>query len=844
MERNVRLRDLREIRPASLNKENNAELDSATNAFVPEVVDGTLAHDGPSTTHYTSDANITSVGAVKPQYTPSLLVDASTDLHVQSIISFLAKPVIAQQGSFSVTDTASTFAAVPAHVPFQNDIHADKIRGFLGLRFDLVIRLVVNASRFQAGRYMIVWNPYGGTDYTLKFAAMKTARIFRLTQRTTMPHAEIDISCDTELEFVIPYSNSLNFCPSALFTNAAFTYGSIGEAQIFPYSALNAVTGATTCSYTMYYSMRNVSLYGAAVPQSSGFSVSRRNKSYQNREQLSSGMGPISSTLATVSESLNILSRVPLVSSYARTTAWFADRMAKTAEVFGFSKPTNLEHPQRVTKNVFHYISSVDGPDQSMPLALSYKNEVAVLAADSPTDLDEMDLNFIASIPAYVQTQTWTTAQTAGTQLASIPVTPLFGSFAQVINGATVITDAPCSFVSRYFKYWRGSVVFKFKIVRTEFHSGRLVFSFNPVFSDISANVTPSYTDTNYVHREVVDIREHTEVCLTIPYISPAPFTECIPKNGNGAIGNLTVHVVDALVCPATVATSISIMVEIAAGPDMQWSFPVPNTISPYMNAVPQSGTFRQGNTYDSVCNILVKTIGSMTVKDDNDLSALLCVGEKVSSFRTMVKKPWALTQAGAQTPGIMAAVVPFMTSVVSRAAVTNQIPGTNPDLYSVLSTMYVYSRGSVRIKILDSNAIPTIGASMTVMQNFAPPTPPTQVATTGAVTYTGATAVNIISGMMPLQTNLIEQGVEFQVPPYYKLPMRVNVDTYTNGVLPYSGQDGTNVYQHVPEVYVYRFMTDFTTTQNPRFWRSMGDDGNFSYFLSCPPYIFTQTAF
>jgi hypothetical protein len=838
----VRLRDFREIRPASLNKENNAEIDSAVNAFVPEVVDGTLAHAAPSTTHYTSDANITSVGAVKPQYTPSLLVDASSDLHVQSIISFLAKPVIAQQGTFSVTDTASTFAAVPAHVPFRSDIHADKIRGFLGLRFDLCIRLVVNASRFQAGRYMVLWNPYGGADQTLKFNAMKTARIFRLTQRTTMPHAEIDISCDTELEFVIPYSNSLNFCPSNLFTNAAFNYGSVGEAQIFPYSALNAVTGSTTCNYTMYFSMKNVQLYGAAVPQSSGFSVSTRSKSYQNREQVSAGMGPISSGLATVSKSLNILSSIPLVSSYARTTAWFADRMAKTAEIFGFSKPVNLEHPQRVTKNVFHYLANVDGPDQSQPLALSYKNEVAIMSGDSPTDLDEMNFNFIASIPAYVQTFTWTTAQTSSTLLSSIPVTPLFGSFAQTINGATVITDPPCSFVSRYFKYWRGSVVLKFKIVRTEFHSGRLVFSFNPVFSDTSANVTPSYVDTNYVHREVVDIREHTEVCLTIPYISPAPFTECIPKNGNGAIGNLTVHIVDALVCPATVPTTINILVEIAAGPDMQWAFPVQNKLNPFMNVVPQSGTFRQGNTYDSVCNILVKTIGSMTVKDDMDISALLCTGEKVDSFRTLAKKPYCLTTIGVQTPALFAQFVPYAAPIGTQAALTNQFSNNNSDLYTVLCSMYVYSRGGVRIKAYDPSLITATQASYVIMQNFAPPTPPSAFYNTGATTYTGALPPALLSGVSPMSINLLEQGVEIQVPPYYKLPMRVNSECLCNPIFPYSGQDGTSSYQHVPEVYVYRFMADFTTTQLPRVWRSMADDGNFSYFLSCPPYIFPQS--
>jgi len=325
-----------------------------------------------------------------------------------------------------------------------------------------------------------------------------------------MPHAEIDVSCDTEVEFTIPYSSTLNFCPTKIFSTGGPDYGSLGQIQIFPYSKLAAVAGSTTANYTMYFSMKNIKLFGATVPQSRNFGAKRKGKSNQAIEQNSNGMGPISSALATTSQSLAILGDIPLISSYAKTTAWFTDRMSKAASVFGLSKPVNLEHPMRMTPNFFNYIASTDGPDQSQPLALSYKNEVDINAVASTTDFDEMDFKFITSIPAYLQTNEWSTSTAVGTQILSLSVVPQLAPAPTTINSTTVITDTPLSFVSRHFKYWRGSMVFRFKFVRTEFHSGRLAFSFTPSFTDAAAAVTPTYVRLS-MYIEILLIFENTQ---------------------------------------------------------------------------------------------------------------------------------------------------------------------------------------------------------------------------------------------------------------------------------------------------------------------------------------------
>nr|UNY42187.1 MAG: polyprotein [Picornavirales sp.] len=683
---------------------------------------------------------------------------------------------------------------------------------------------------------MVLWNPYGGCNPTQKFSVIKNSRIFRLTQRTTMPHAEIDVSCDTELIFRIPYSSAFSYVPIHLFTSAAFQAGALGEVQIFPYASLNAVAGALSCDYTMYFSMENVELFSAAIPQSGRFSASRRGKNVQRVEQESANMGPLSSALATVSKSAGLLQEIPLISTYASTTAWFADRLAKTASIFGFSKPVNLEHPQRVTRNMLHYMASTDGPDQSQPLALSYKNEIGLMPGAGPTDLDEMSFNYIASIPAWIQTLGWNAAQPGGTLIASLPVTPVYGSHGYNTNGITVLTDAPCSWVSRFFKYWRGSIVYKFKIVRTEFHSGRLAFAFNPVFQDSNGVVTPAYNDTNYIQREIVDIREHTEVTFTVPYISPTPYTLCLPSHPDGGIGSLSIFVVDTLLAPSTVPSAISILVEIAAGPDMEWAVPVLNDLNTVVNLVPQSANFRWGD--DSACNILNKTIGTARVTEDQDASALYCIGEKITSFRALLKKPNILTYSGVTpSPDKYFSVVPYFVQMTNLTGVTVTRSEVNADTYAMLAPCFLYSSGGVRVKLLDHGEPVTGAHSIATLYTGRQLIGLNSMLTTSAATFNGATYPSVATGSMPTQVSFSESPQEIQVPTYFNMPLRVNTDCMSNPDYPYRGENGTTTRNFAPDVYIVKNHPDASITFLNRAYRSMSDDGNMSFFLCCMPY-------
>lgn len=77
----------------------------------------------------------------------------------------------------------------------------------------------------------------------------------------------------------------------------------------------------------------------------------------------------------------------------------------------------------------------------------------------------------------------------------------------------------------RLFSYWRGSIVFTFKIVKTNYHSGRLLFCAIPNDSSTSVDVTIS--TSAYLNREIMDIREGAVYKVVVPYASLRPWLRC-----------------------------------------------------------------------------------------------------------------------------------------------------------------------------------------------------------------------------------------------------------------------------------------------------------------------------
>jgi len=655
-----------------------------------------LDNSGPvinATTTFVSDASTVSAH-VSHASGPTLgLAKKSQIPNVEDIKRFLAKPVVIRTGVFQSTDTVSTFAPIAAMENFLlQAMPGAKIAGFLGIRATIVLRIVVNANRFQQGRYQLAWIPLGGQSFGNRTTAFINAHANQRKQRSQLHRVEIDLNCDTEGELVIPYSSALNWYPTRHTTVPLNSAGELGVIGLYPYVALTAASGSLTAGFKIYMHLEDVELFGAAVPQM-GRKLSRVVKRNASEiEAKNAGIGPVESAMNMGSQISNALSVVPILTPFAKPASWVFDALGGVAAAFGWSKPANLSQAHRVVMQNAPYIGSVNNDDYALPLSLDVKNYVEPIPMGI-SDVDEMDFLALCSIPTWISTVSWTTSQVSGTLLSAFSATPKAG---ELIDG-TVIHHTPLSYIASHFYFWRGSLFYKIKVVKTEFHSGRIVICFNPVSSVSGSTPAETYANSVYVQRTIYDIRECNEIIYEVPYTSILPYLNTgILTSKASSCGNINIYVEDLLVAPTAVSSSVSLIVEMYAGPDIEFAYPTNVSWTPNYDTVPQMGDMLQRND----CRL---DDGQTTLPHPHDYidAASKCIGEKIRSFRSLLKSYNTVNSRTLETAAGFWYVDPFTVPLRINSA-TPVEPDYLCDLYGSLHGLYLYSRGGVRMAFQD----------------------------------------------------------------------------------------------------------------------------------------------
>jgi hypothetical protein len=587
---------------------------------------------------------------------------------------------------------------------------ADKLRGYLGIRATIIYTIVVNGNRFQQGRYMFAWVPSGGVKIgTTRFTQWFNGHIATLKQRTQLHRVEIDLNCDTEAELVVPFSSAINWYPLAKTDTVGM--GETGHFCIFPYSPLAASGGSTTAYFKVYAHLDDVELFGAAVPQM-GKRASARivKKTASEMEAKNANIGPVESTMSTLTNVANALTVVPLLAPFATPASWVFEALTGVAASFGWSKPPHLAPAHRIVRQHAPYMGSVDNDDYSLPLSLEVKNAVEAIPGLGFTDNDELDFLSFVTMPCFIQSTTWSTGLSNGTLLMAQSIDP--SSLSTVISGVTHHT--PLSFVASYFDNWRGGMVFKLKLVKTEFHSGRISINFSPSNSvgDIPAT---TYADTPYLERKIYDIRECNEIIVSVPYTNVLPYldTRISGSLKTSSTGLFQIWVEDQLVAPANVTSSITILMEAYGADDMEFAHPSVISQIPVYGIVPQMGERALRND----CRLDNSEL-SLSHPQDHIEAASKCMGERIRSFRSLLKAYSALPNTTGNQDGVAESLYlyPFHVPGYVYDATNPVLPICVSDLYGTLHGVFNYARGGVRwaLQVRDTTTEPTVPSNAT----------------------------------------------------------------------------------------------------------------------------------
>lgn len=766
------------------------------------------------------------------------LVDSSTTGNLdQGIASFMAKPIAIATGSITPANLANSlvFRFDIASQLQTNTIWQNKISGFMNCRGTAKVRLQINANPFQAGRLILCYIPqYGHSPKT--FATHQTS----LMTKTQLPHVEMSLQ-DTECELIIPY-----IAPT---THYNFLTGYYDWGTVFCYVYSPVATGSggnNQVTYTAWLSFDDFELATPIFPQSGGFRVSNKKniiKKYRVNaiksnidSEVNEGKGPISSVLSNVSSIASTLYAIPALSPIAGPTAWLSNVLSGVASSFGWSKPI-LDTPVcRMFSNSHAYLANTNEADVANNLGLIADNKVSVMPDVALSGVDEMSLAFIKKQKAYYKTVTWTSTTLPG-PLTRDEINPrLFSTILpSAPMGATSDINpedlTPVAFLAKLYRYWRGSLEITIKIVKTQYHTGRLLVAFSPALF----NTSIANSATNYIHREVIDLRDGNEFCISVPYCNNTMYMDR-DRTLNSLVMMMYVNVLNELVAPETAAQSVELLFEVRGGDDLEFQVPVPFNMAPVQYVAPQSGGDDQAEP------ILCNPIGGATIHDASRMGSQLCIGEHATSLLQLAKRYMRLSSFFVFAGQNQMRIYPYnwgahFTTGVPLGGTSG--PLTN-DYLGLFAGCYAHSRGGVRYRLVTdpvSEADVAAGSFITHLVPFNESTDPYfSLSTASTIDQLGLPSNEIANedvvtnGVTSFDSAYVA-GTAASVPMYSSTFTRINklVFQSTAGTsLPFKSPDSN------------KFMLKFTSTApaiaaQTSLFRCAADDFQFSFWIGVP---------
>lgn len=745
-----------------------------------------------------------------------------------SISSFLHRPQLMSTLAWSNTHLENTvlYSIDVNTALLSNSWWKNKIQGFGLWRATACLKVVLNASPFMAGKLITTFLPSNAVEHAKTYNC-------HLCLKTQQPNVIIDASQSSsvlEIPFVSPY-HYFDMNNTAIGTFGTFYLSVLSPLAVDP-------AGMTSADVAIYLYFQDVEVCQPIMPQSDKpRRISRRTMGVDDSEKerlAMEGDRSISSALMATSNAAASLSSIPVISSYMGPVSWALRAASTSAASFGWAKPSTNTSTTVVAKQSNRFMGVSDGEDVSLPLGLANDNSVRILDNVSIRSEDEMSFSFLKQVYAFLRAIPWVVGAKP-TTFVSIPISPksLYTGGSTVVGTKTAMWSVgpPIWYLCSGFQYWRGSIKLKFIIVKTKFHTGRLEFVFTPG-TTLSSGVTV-YSST-YSLREIIDIRNSDEIELTLPYLLPMDYLDLTQLSGT-----LTINVLTSLRAPPSVAQNVSILMFASGGSDFELAAPIGGTLNLPIPFTPQ------GDNVRNMDGILTSTVigGRETDQRASTNPADSCMGEIFTSIRQLLSRASTMRANNVAYKSSMSSlsVYPWYFSGLNLDASGMVVPNWGGDTLSFMAPLFNFFRGSMRIHMWNDGGttVPERPQVVSLANNAYWPTSaqPVDVGSLynaynnlGGPWWTTAAGNGSTNpfGFTSIAVNDYGTGSVHVRVPYYNCTRVSNVKlSAVSNVI----GDATT-----PDVrVVFSGHGNYYTAQIAR---SIGDDFQFSYFLSTVPLL------
>jgi len=405
----------------------------------------------------------------------------AADAQDATLTEFFSRPV--RIHSFAWTPATPVFEYIdPWNLFFTNPRVVNRINNYNLLRCKLHVKVVLNGNGFYYGRMLVSYlprpNEIFGSPLPRAFVSQD------LIQASQLPHVYLDPTTSQGGQLELPF-----FCPHNAISIPLADFDQMGIIVLRDLAQLNHANGGTIpISVTVYAWATDVTL---SIPTSAscGAIVPQMGDEY--------GTGPVSKPAFTIARAAGALAKIPTIAPYAKATQMAANATGSIASIFGYSRATQEEPSRTIKPEYVGVLANTNTPDNATKLTLDCKQEVTldprVVGLDSA---DEMSILSLSQRESFLTQFPWSGSDPIDSVLYSKYVTPV--SFDTYSTGLTQeLHLTPCAFAATPFLYWRGTMKFRFQVVASAFHKGRIKIAYDPY---LIAPASAGEYNVNYSH--------------------------------------------------------------------------------------------------------------------------------------------------------------------------------------------------------------------------------------------------------------------------------------------------------------------------------------------------------
>lgn len=636
-----------------------------------------------------------------------------------TLAKFFSRPVKIAEQEWS-TSTSLNFDLDPWSLYFNNPRVSNRLTNFYLLRANLRVKVVINGNGFQYGRMLVNYLPLPTYDTMSTNAALLRQDLVQASQR---PHIFLNPTLSTGGEMKLPmfYHNNYMRIPDG-------DWREMGRLFFRTINQLRHANGASdVVTITVYAWAEDVAM--SVLTSVDQFTLEPQSGEIDE----ANAKGVISGPATTVSKYAAYAAGVPYIAPYARATEIASKAIASVAKMFGYSRPSITKAPEPYRPQMVSSLACTTVPDNAAKLTVDDKQELTIDPRISGVGgVDPLNIVEIARRESYLTTFQWNIGTAPDTLLWNSRIDPAL--WAESPGTTNAIHLPACAMAALPFDAWKGTIKFRFQVVCSSFHKGRLRIVYDPRYLADNTYLGFSEYNTNYL--KVVDLAEEQDFTIEIGTAQHVSYLKHMRPGvdsvtdaygtsrftgtrafGNGVIG---VFVVNELTTPSDVVTNdIEINVYVSAGEDFEVANPNAD-IFQYTFAPPplepQSGEVVPDGFSHSAIDTPQQdesTIIGLPPKDSPKLNSVF-YGETIVSFRSLLKRYmlWSAIGKNSTVPVVCAGRRPafpyhrgYVPGAVDAVAGGTAYNYVNTVLLHWVRAAFSGSRGSIRYKFVPRGA-------------------------------------------------------------------------------------------------------------------------------------------